>query len=148
MVAVISAHFICQFFFFVPLFQWFSLLWLLLLIPLPAVKLTSFLNLTTRHPVSRVVNSNERPDSVHVYWTCVLDLHLRRMLLSSWIHRDLFKLCFFCFILFYFTIKGYWADLFTGQLWTDIWGAWGSSGSDLLLFPTLQPIEYYYCCSS
>ena len=33
---------------------------------LPAVKLTSFLNFTTRHPVSRAVNSNWRPDSVHV----------------------------------------------------------------------------------
>ena len=38
---------------------------------LPAVKLTSFLNFTTRHPVSRVVNNKWRPDSVHVYWTCL-----------------------------------------------------------------------------
>jgi len=37
---------------------------------LPAVKLTSFLNFTPRHAVSRVANSNWRPDSVHVYWTC------------------------------------------------------------------------------
>ena len=39
---------------------------------LPAVNLTSFLNFTTRHPASRAVNSNWRPDSVHVYWTCVV----------------------------------------------------------------------------
>ena len=40
--------------------------------PTKAVKLASFSNFTTRHLVNRIINSNWRPDSVHVYWTCVI----------------------------------------------------------------------------
>ena len=40
------------------------------------LELTSFLNFTTQHLMSRIVNSNWRPDSVRVYWTCVFSLPL------------------------------------------------------------------------
>ena len=63
--------------------------------------LTSLLNFTTRHHVSWVVNSNWRPHSVHVYWTCLCGSINpdKTIVLTSEIHCWLLstKACFYKF---------------------------------------------------
>ena len=63
--------------------------------------LTSFLNFTTRHHVTLVFNSNWRPYSVHVYWTCLCGSINpdKTIVLTSEIHCWLLstKACFYKF---------------------------------------------------